>query len=461
MLKPIVKRALPAPVWALLRRAAGRPPLPPAPPSLGPAAPAGEVAEAANIYEALYENHGKHFSDDDVVGAGAFDLIGRIELGLLLMEGLEPTDTVLDFGCGTGRLAMPLIPRLAGGHYIGTDVSQSMLDKAQARFARTRGQPPCRVSWIKQTTPVFPAADRSVDVICAFSVFTHIEHEDSYLYLVDALRVIRPGGRFIFSCLPMNLANAREVFLVSTRTDFRGRWSHVRNVTTSMELMEDIARLAGWRVRGWYAGDQPSVRLPDSDEFHGLGQSTCVLEAPGSGPGAARPSAAGNPARPPAAGPPEEIGRIELSWSAGAITLAPHFTGPFVAGGGERFHLYPSAVPDKAGSLTSPPYAALTVDPAARRAVVSVSRVVPGTYRYSVLARDATGDALSAAGATVSLFHRQSSRPQTFMAPPGRGRRWTVFDVVVEGGNVDIRPIGSIDDQSDETSVSTWSPRDA
>ena len=234
---------------------------------------------------------GRLYPDDEVVGPGDFDLIGRIELGVLLMEGLRRTDTLVDFGCGTGRLAVHVIPRLGGGHYIGTDISQDMLDKAQRRVAALRPLPPSRTSWDRQTTTAFPLADHSVDVLCAFSVFTHMEHEDAYRYLVDALRVVRPGGRVVFSCLPIHLRVAREVFLASARHDVMARWSATRDVTTSVELMSAVVRLAGWEPLRWYDGEEPNIRLPDTGELCALGQSVCVLAAAGGqiGDATARP----------------------------------------------------------------------------------------------------------------------------------------------------------------------------
>jgi len=245
-----------------------------------PGAPAPAVWPPRNIYETLYDGHGLIQNDQDVVGAGSFDLIGRIELGLLIQEGLKPTDTLLDFGCGTGRLAVHAIPFLTGGRYIGVDVSQPMLDKADKRVREHLPHAPCQISWVKQTAPVFPFEDHSIDVLCAFSVFTHIEHEDSYRYLVEARRIMRPGGRFLFSCLPLTNPLARDVFLASAADDFVARWSKVRNVTTSVEMMNAMATLAGWTILHWYAGDESNVRLPPSGELAALGQSTCVLVAP-------------------------------------------------------------------------------------------------------------------------------------------------------------------------------------
>lgn len=233
--------------------------------------------QAENTYEALYETHARVHSAEDSVG-GSFDLVGRLELQLLLAEGLKPTDTLLDLGCGTGRLAVHAIPALDGGAYIGIDISQSMIDEAERRVRDTIPDPPCEVLWAKQTTPVYPLDADSVDVVCAFSVFTHMEHEDTYRYLKEALRIVRPGGRFIFSCLPMNLNLARTVFLNSAGADLESRWSEVRNVTTSVDFMNEIARLAGWRPVRWYDGEEQNIRLPDTAEPHAMGQSVCVLE---------------------------------------------------------------------------------------------------------------------------------------------------------------------------------------
>jgi len=244
-----------------------------------PPAP-GVQGRPSRIYETLYEAWGKTHSDEEVVGESDFDLVGRIELGLLLAEGFKPTHTLVDFGCGTGRLAVHAIPALSGGHYIGIDVAPSMLEKAERRVRSVVPRPPCRVSWMLQPTSAFPLADASVDVICAFSVFTHIEHEDTYRYLKDALRVIRPGGRFVFSCLPLSLEYARRAFVNEAAETVEARWSRIRTVTTSVDLMDAIARLAGWVPLRWYAGDEPNIRAAGTAEMHALQQSVCVLGAP-------------------------------------------------------------------------------------------------------------------------------------------------------------------------------------
>lgn len=235
-------------------------------------------ASGTNTYERLYEAQGRLMAPDVSIGAGDFDTIGRRELGLLLMEHLRPTDTLVDLGCGTGRLAVHAIPALVGGHYVGIDIAASMLGHARALVARRHPTPPCRVTWQQQRDERFVLADSSVDMMCAFSVFTHMEHEDAFRYLVSARRVVRPGGRFLFSCLPMSLPAARDIFAASAALDVTARWASVRNITTTTEMMETLAAMAGWTVRRWYAGDERAIRTPGDDALGALGQSTCVLE---------------------------------------------------------------------------------------------------------------------------------------------------------------------------------------
>jgi ubiquinone/menaquinone biosynthesis C-methylase UbiE len=169
------------------------------------------------------------------------------------------------------------VPALTEGSYIGIDISSSMLGRARARVAKTVPSPGCRVSWLKQTTDEFSLAVESVDLMCAFSVFTHMEHEDAYRYLVAARRIVRPGGRFIFSCLPMSLEASRQIFQRSALLTMQQRWRKVRNVTTSVEMMDAICTLAGWQIVRWYDGTERTIVVPGEAENWAFGQSACVL----------------------------------------------------------------------------------------------------------------------------------------------------------------------------------------
>jgi SAM-dependent methyltransferase len=231
----------------------------------------------ADLYGQLYERHALASSDSDAVGLGSFEHIGRMELALLRQAGLQPSHTLVDFGCGTGRLAVHAIPALPEGRYIGIDISQEMLRRLESRL-QALSKETCRVSLVHGPSDPFPLADASVDMLCAFSVFTHMEHEDSYRYLLDARRVVRRGGRIVFSCLPIDSLTGQGIFKDSASVDLQRRWATPRSVVTSRDFMTGIAELAGWRLADWIPGDEEQLELPGQDRRFAFGQSIAVLE---------------------------------------------------------------------------------------------------------------------------------------------------------------------------------------
>lgn len=231
-----------------------------------------------NIYQTLYEEHAALHPEDTSVGAGDYDMLGQIELALLRQEGLLPHHTLVDFGCGNGRLAVHAIPYLSDGKYIGIDISSKLLNEAQKRIDSIATKSSCKVVWQVQTTPEFKVEAATVDMICAFSVFTHMEHEDSFNYLCSTLPIMKPNGKFIFSCLPLSMKGGRVEFLRQAKMDFSQRWTAVRNVATSVDMMSDIAKMAGWQVGRWYVGDENNINITAEKQAQ-LGQSSCVLEA--------------------------------------------------------------------------------------------------------------------------------------------------------------------------------------
>ncbi len=237
--------------------------------------PADEPAKAVSRYASLYEEHALALPSDSSIGDGDFELIGRIELSILVEAGLRPSSYLFDFGCGTGRLAVHAVPYLQGGSYLGTDISPTMLRHARAFLTSKLGAVPPNTRFEQQSDESFPT-DIPPDIFCAFSVFTHMEHEDVYRYLVAARKVSGPGTVFVASCLPMDLVAARDIFLASAGLAADDRWKSVRNVVTSRELFEAVATLAGWSVSKWYPGDTPATVLPDGTPA-ALGQSVVIM----------------------------------------------------------------------------------------------------------------------------------------------------------------------------------------
>jgi ubiquinone/menaquinone biosynthesis C-methylase UbiE len=125
---------------------------------------------------------------------GHYDEIGQIAAEIVIQCGATNSSSIIDLGCGSGRLAKQIGIRLPQIQYLGIDVVQELLD-----YAATRTPPHFR--YLLNYAQNIPVPDASVDMVVAFSVFTHLYHEESFVYLRDIKRVLRPGGAAVFSFL--------------------------------------------------------------------------------------------------------------------------------------------------------------------------------------------------------------------------------------------------------------------
>ena len=106
---------------------------------------------------------------------------------------IAPGDTVVEIGCGVGRLTRPLAGRAAIVRAV--DVSAEML--AQARELNPRLE---NVEWIHgDGRSLASIADASADACFSWVVFQHIPDPEVTLgYVREMGRVLRPGGWSIF-----------------------------------------------------------------------------------------------------------------------------------------------------------------------------------------------------------------------------------------------------------------------
>lgn len=100
--------------------------------------------------------------------------------------------TVVDFGCGDGRLAIPLAQ--AGFDVTGIDASPTMIANltARARDARVKLH-----AAISNGTDLDSILDEQVDVIVCRAVLIHHSHADGNILVHALAKHIKPGGYFI------------------------------------------------------------------------------------------------------------------------------------------------------------------------------------------------------------------------------------------------------------------------
>lgn len=131
--------------------------------------------------------------------------------------GLETTSRVLEIGCGCGRNAFALAPYLEDGNFIGVDIDLPSIEAASRnRFLKARDH---RFEFLDVDNPeynpngrykaseyVFDFDDAQFDVIFLVSVVTHLLPKDLENYLTEIARMLKPGGRLVFSTFLMDIA---------------------------------------------------------------------------------------------------------------------------------------------------------------------------------------------------------------------------------------------------------------
>ncbi len=128
-------------------------------------------------------------------GEESFVESGRRDVGLFF-DGLEalltPQRTVVDVGCGIGRMDQHVAPRV--GKLIGIDVAEEMVARARARLAEVPNvEYLAGDGWTLQ-----PLADDSIDLVFSHIVFQHTPRKVTRSYFDDIARVLRPGGDFVY-----------------------------------------------------------------------------------------------------------------------------------------------------------------------------------------------------------------------------------------------------------------------
>jgi trans-aconitate 2-methyltransferase len=115
------------------------------------------------------------------------EAMGRDVLWRLRLDGDE---TVLDAGCGTGRITAVLAERLPRGRVIAVDGSRAMVEEARRRL-------PAEVD-VREADLLELALDEPMDAIVSTATFHWIpEHDRLFERLLVALK---PGGRLVAQC---------------------------------------------------------------------------------------------------------------------------------------------------------------------------------------------------------------------------------------------------------------------
>lgn len=148
------------------------------------------------------------YTDEDKFHADAEDTADILRETV----GIKPEDSVLEIGCGVGRVGRVLSPFVK--QWTGCDVSTNMLRLAGRRLL---GLDNIRLQEVSGYD-LQPIADASVDVVYTTVVFMHLEEWDRYNYVLEAKRVLKPGGRFYCDNVDIGSEAGWAVFEESRKT---------------------------------------------------------------------------------------------------------------------------------------------------------------------------------------------------------------------------------------------------
>lgn len=126
--------------------------------------------------------------------AGAYERISdpQLAMGRQVLDRLHlrGDETVIDAGCGTGRVTELLLERLPNGRVIAVDGSPAMAEKARARLPESAEVIVSDLLELEVAEPV--------DAVFSTATFHWIhDHELLFERLAGALR---PGGRLVAQC---------------------------------------------------------------------------------------------------------------------------------------------------------------------------------------------------------------------------------------------------------------------
>ena len=162
--------------------------------------------------------------------------LGRRDVPFWRRMALESRGPVLELGCGTGRISLPLAR--AGAELVGIDRSAQMLARAAQR--RRRGTRATGLQLVRGDIRALPfKAGLFETVLAPYGILQSLLRDrDLESTLASVARVLRPGGLFGVDLVP-DVPNWREY---TNRVQLRGRTTGGASLTLIESVRQDRPR---------------------------------------------------------------------------------------------------------------------------------------------------------------------------------------------------------------------------
>src|SRR5215469_5805152 len=207
--------------------------------------------------------------------------LGAVTSAVIGVAAVRPGADVLDLGCGTGQISVPLAEQ--GANVLGVDVSPVMAGALRAK-AGSRGLP--ALTAVAVPIEELDVPPESVDLVVSSYALHHLRDADKARLVSAAYGWLRPGGRLVIADMMFGRGgSARERAIIRCKLSVLARrgpggwWRIVKNSGRYLVRVQERPI----SIKSWTA-------LLERAGFTGIGASALVAEAglvtgsrPGSG----------------------------------------------------------------------------------------------------------------------------------------------------------------------------------
>jgi SAM-dependent methyltransferase len=165
---------------------------------------------------------------------------GDGHVAVLRHHGLIEGMSIYDLGCGSGRTAMALQRSGWQGRYKGADIVKPLVDYLRAKCPGYDA--------VVHRELTIDGPDASLDIVFHWSVFTHLYPEECYLYMADAFRALKPGGKMVFSFLEFENVKHHQIFYNRVAAFRKKGWAHLLDTFLHRDWIKVWAQHIGFEA---------------------------------------------------------------------------------------------------------------------------------------------------------------------------------------------------------------------